>query len=310
MKVLLAGATGTLGTPLVPRLLAAGHEVIGLTRSEAGADRLRAAGAEPVHAGLLDLDRLLAALEGYTADAVIHEATAITGAPLFHRNLYATDDLRDRGTANLMQAARLVGAKRFVTQSFFLGYGYRDHGTALVTEDAPFAELTGHGPTDRHMRSLRSNEDQVLGARDIDGIALRYGMFYGPEPMTRELAGQTRRRRLPVLRPSGITSPIHIHDAATATVAALERGRAGQAYNIVDDRPIGFEDYIRALADASDAPPPRTVPGWLLTPVPYLHALMVETRIHVSNAKAKRELGWNPTYPSIFEGVRTIWSEN
>ncbi|MGW4772062.1 NAD-dependent epimerase/dehydratase family protein [Nocardia sp. NPDC004278] len=306
MKVLLAGATGTIGAALVPQLLAAGHEVIGLTRSDRGLRQLRTAGAEPVRASLMDADELLAALSGRTADAVIHQATSITGTPLFHRSLYATDALRDQGTANLIRAARHVGAKRFVTQSFFLGYGYRDHGDEFVTEERPFAQLTGHRATDTHMRSLRSNEDQVLGTQGIDGIALRYGMFYGPEPLTRQLAEQTRRRRLPTPHPSGITSPIHIHDAATAAVAALDRGRPGQAYNIVDDQPIAFSDYIQALAEATAAPSPRSVPGWLLAAFPYLHELMVTTRIRVSNAKAKRELGWAPVYPSVRDGLTTL----
>ncbi|WP_280382524.1 NAD-dependent epimerase/dehydratase family protein [Nocardia wallacei] len=307
MRVLLAGATGTIGKALVSHLISAGHEVIGLTRSEPGLQRLHAAGAEPVRASLMDADELLTALDGYTADAAIHQATSITGTPLFHRALYATDALRDKGTTNLIQAAQLVGARRFVTQSFFLGYGYRDHGTELITEDRPFAQLTGHGPTDRHMRALRSNEDQVLGTPGIDGIALRYGMFYGPEPLTRQLADQTKSRRLPVPRPSGVTSLIHIHDAAAAAVAALERGRPGQAYNIVDDHPVAFSEYIEALAEASGAPSPRSVPAWLLAAFPYMHGLMVTTRIRLSNARAKHELGWKPVYPSIHEGLTTLW---
>ncbi|MEU0569508.1 NAD(P)-dependent oxidoreductase [Nonomuraea sp. NPDC005983] len=306
MRVLLAGATGTIGSALVPRLLAAGHEVLGLTRSDGGARRLAAAGAEPVRAGIMDADELLTALDGRAADAVIHQATSITGMPMFHRSLYATDALREQGTANLLRAAALVGARRFVTQSFYLGYGYRDLGTEPVTEDRPFAALTGHRGTDRHMRSLRANEEQVLGTPGIDGIALRYGMFYGPEPMTRQLADQVRRGLLPVFRPSGITSPIHIHDAAAAAVAALERGRPGQAYNICDDEPVEFASYLRALAASVGAAPPRALPAWVLSVAPYLKAFMVTSRIRLSNAKAERELGWRPDYPSIHEGLRTL----
>ncbi|RJL33256.1 NAD-dependent epimerase/dehydratase family protein [Bailinhaonella thermotolerans] len=305
MRILLAGATGTLGKELVPLLIAAGHEVTGLTRSERGVAALAAAGADGLVVDMMDGAGLMAALEGRSADAVIHQATAITGAPLFHRALHATDDLRDRGTANLLRAARLVGAKRFVTQSFFLGYGYRDLGPGLVTEERPFGVRQG-GAFDRHLDSMRSNEEQVLGADGIEGISLRYGMFYGPEPATRNLLRMTRRRRLPATRPSGTISPIHIRDAASATVAALERGRAGEAYNVCDDEPLEFAEYIRALARAAGAPPPPVVPGWVLRATPYMHALMVRTRVALSNAKAREELGWAPAYPSAREGLAAL----
>lgn len=306
MKVLLAGATGAVGRALVPQLQAAGHDVLGLTRSTGGLQRLREAGAEPVHADVMDRDRLLRALDGRRADAVVHQATAITGVPLAHRDLYPTDALRDRGTANLLEAAALTGADRFVTQSFFLGYGYRDLGPEPVTEDRPFAVPTGHRGTDRHMHAMRANEDQVLGAEGVDGIALRYGMFYGPEPMTRRLAGLARRRLLPAVCPSGVTSPIHLHDAASAAVAALHHGRPGHAYNIADDRPVAYAEYIEALAKRVGAKPPRTVPAWTLKALPYLHALMAATSVRLSTAKAERDLAWTPAYPSIHEGLETI----
>ncbi|WP_033439373.1 NAD-dependent epimerase/dehydratase family protein [Saccharothrix sp. NRRL B-16314] len=303
MRVLLAGATGAIGSVLVPRLLRAGHEVLGLTRSAAGAARLSTCGARPVIADLMDRDDLLGALDGVAADAVIHQATAITGVPLFHRSLHATDDLREQGTTNLLEAARVIGSGRFITQSFFLGYGYRDHGPDPLTEEHPFAEPTGHRATDRHMRSMRANEDQVLGA---SGIALRYGMFYGPDPMTLKLVELTRRRLVPALRGAGTVPPIHLHDAASATVAALDRGRPGQAYNIVDDHPVDFGDYIKAMAETAGAPPPRSVPGGVLRALPYLYALMVGTRIRLANAKAKHEMGWAPAYPGIREGLAAI----
>lgn len=306
MRVLLAGATGAIGRCLVPQLLTAGHSVLGLTRSAHGATELRAAGADTVRTDILDGEALLTALAGHHADAVIHQATAIEGVPLRHRDLHATDRLRDRGTTNLLRAAELVGARRFLTQSFFLGYGYRDHGDDLLSEDRPFAEPTGYRAFDRHMDSMRANEQHTLDTAGIDGVALRYGMFYGPEPATRQMATLVARRRLPVPLPSGITSLIHIHDAASATVAALDHGHAGQAYNIVDDQPVDFADYVAAIADHVDAPAPPTIPGWLLKPVPYMHALMVATRIRLSNTKAKRELGWTPHYPSYREGLDAL----
>ncbi|WP_020667237.1 NAD-dependent epimerase/dehydratase family protein [Amycolatopsis nigrescens] len=305
MRVVLAGATGTVGSALVPMLVEAGHSVLGLTRSSGGAAKLTAAGATPVLADVLDEDALLGALNGQRADAVLHEATALTRTPMLHRHLHPTNELRDAGTRNLLRAAELVGATRFVTQSFFLGYGYRDHGDRPVTEDSPFARPDG-SPFDVHMRSMRSNEDQVFGTPGIEGISLRYGLFYGPEVSTRKLMDLARKRMMPVTDPSGVTSPIHIDDAAAATVAALERGRAGQAYNIADDHPVGFAEYVRAVASAAGAPAPPRVPAWLLRAVPYLHALMVGTRIRLSNEKAKRELDWAPRFPSCHDGLAAL----
>ncbi|NUW46083.1 NAD-dependent epimerase/dehydratase family protein [Nonomuraea rhodomycinica] len=302
MNVLLAGATGTLGSILVRRLLAAGHQVCGITRSAAGARRLADAGATAVVADVMDRDALLTALDGLRADAVVHQATAITGLPLFHRALYATDALRERGTAHLVEAAGLVGAGRFLTQSFFLGYGYRDHGEALVTEDRPFAE-PGQGAFDPHMRAMRANEEQVFA---IGGVSLRYGMFYGPEPATANLLRMAGKRMLPVPRPASTVSLVHVEDAAAATVAALERGRPGRAYNVADDHPVRFDEYVRALARAAGGPAPLTVPGGLLRVTPYLHALMVGTRLRLSTALARSELGWTPAYPSYREGLACL----
>ncbi|WP_043625974.1 NAD-dependent epimerase/dehydratase family protein [Nonomuraea candida] len=305
MNVLLAGATGTLGTVLVRHLLAAGHAVTGLTRSGAGAARLATLGAVPVVADVMDRQALLRALDGVRADAVVHQATAIAGLPLFHRALYATDALRERGTAHLVEAAGAVGARRFVTQSFFLGYGYRDHGEEPVTEDRPFAE-PGQGAFDPHMRSMRANEEQVFSAPGVEGVSLRYGMFYGPEPSTRKLMDLAGKRLLPVPDPAGTVALIHIEDAASATVAALERGVPGRAYNIADDEPARFDDYVRALAAAAGGPAPLRMPAWLLRATPYMYALMVATRIRLSTGRAKAELGWTPAYPSYREGLATL----
>ncbi|MPZ82814.1 MAG: NAD-dependent epimerase/dehydratase family protein [Actinophytocola sp.] len=301
MRVILAGATGTIASELVPRLRAAGHTVLGLTRDPA---RLRVPDVRPVVADVMDGDGLLAALDGVTADAVIHEATAITRTPTRHRDLYATDELREVGTRNLLRAAELVGATRFLTQSLFLGYGWGDHGPVTLTEEAPFAELTG-GPFDRHLRALRSNEDQVRGA---GGIALRYGLFYGPEPSTFRMMAMARKRMLPVPRPSATMHLIHIADAASATVAALERGGAGEAYNVVDDEPVDMADYIDAVAAAAGARRPLRIPGWFLHATPYLHSLLSGTRIRLSNDKARRELGWAPAYPGYRQGLATLTS--
>lgn len=305
MRVLLAGATGTVGTELTAQLLDAGHEVLGITRSRRGADGLRAAGAEAIIGDMMARDALLEALEGMRADAVIHQATAITKTPTRHRDLYATNALRSHGTANLLAAAELTGARRFVTQSFLFGYGYRDHGPVPVTEDAPFGE-PGRGGFGRHLASMRSNEDQVLGSRQVEGIALRYGVFYGPEASTLGLFDQLERRRLPVPSRSGTLSLVHIEDAASSAVAALERGRGGHAYNIADDHPLTWTDYLSQVAEAAGGPPPRRVPGWLLRASPYLGTMMIGASLSLDTGKAKRELGWAPRYASCVEGLAQV----
>lgn len=305
MKIVVAGAGGAIGGYLLPRLVTEGHHVLGLTRSDNGAAHIRELGAEPVVADILDADALLTSLRGHRADAVIHQATALDRPPMLHRQLHRTNALRDEGTRNLLRAATALGARRFLTQSFFLGYGYRDHGPGLVTEKQPFGQVSGTA-FDVHLRSMLANETAVLTAPGVEGVALRYGLFYGADASTRELTRQLRARRLPVPRPGAVTSLIHLHDAASATVAALHHGRAGHAYNIVDDQPAAFGDYLRALAVATGAPEPREVPGWLLLPLPYLHAVLVSNRLRVSNARAKQHLAWTPEHPTYREGLTTL----
>lgn len=299
MRILLAGATGAIGKALLPQLAEAGHTIFGLTRSPTAAEQLEFRGLGAIVTDVMNRDQLLAAVSGLQADAVIHQATAITGTPVRHRDLSATDALRDVGTANLIEAAQATGARKFVTQSFFLGYGWTDHGEIPLTEDAPFGEPDGT-PFDPHLRSLRSNEEQVLG---VGGTALRYGAFYGPDAMTRRMMQSCRRRMLPAPHPAGTTHLIHINDAAAATVAALEHGQAGNAYNIADDHPLGVDEYLDALAQAAGAPRPWRIPGPMLLPLPYLHALMVKVQIRLDTTKAKRDLGWKPKARSCHDGL-------
>lgn len=303
MKVLVAGATGAIGVPLVRALVSRGHQVAGLTRRHDNAERLVALGAEPVVADAMDRDRLLAAVEGMQADAVVHELTALKKPPARHRDMAATDALRTRGTANLLAAARTVGARRFVTQSMILGYG--DHGAKLLTEHDPFAP-TGRGRFEPHLAALRSAEQQTFTADGIQGVALRYGLIYGDDPATRTLVALLRRRRLVLPRDGGGTmSWIYLDDAVAATVAALERGRPGHAYNLVDDQPVRWRDFLGALARAVGAPPPRTMPGWLFPLVPYTAAMLTST-LRVSNAKAKTDLAWQPSAPTYRDGIVRI----
>jgi nucleoside-diphosphate-sugar epimerase len=304
MKVLLAGASGAVGTPLTRRLIVAGHEVVGITRSRATAERLRGNGVEAVVADVMDRGGLLTAVRDVRADAVVHQLTAL-GTTKMREAMQGTNDLRTTGTAHLIAAAHAVGAHRFVTQSIVFGYGYRDHGPHVLTEDDPFGEPASGfvGPA---VAAIRSTEEQVFSADELEGVALRYGLFYGQDSFVRMIVNLVRKRRLPV--PSsggGLATFIHLEDAAAATVAALEKGRAGQAYNIVDDEPVRWADFLDTLAAELGVRRPRRVPTWMLRAIPYVHTLM-STSMRVSNAKAKRELGWAPTVPTYREGIPLV----
>jgi nucleoside-diphosphate-sugar epimerase len=304
MRVLLAGASGAVGTPLTRQLIAAGHGVVGISRSRANAERLRSAGAEAVVADVMDRESLLAAVRGVRADAVMHELTAL-GTTKVRQAMQGTNALRTTGTAHLLAAARVVGAHRFLTQSIVLGYGYRDHGPHVVTEDDPFAEPVP-GQLGSVVAALRSAEEQVFSADEMEGIALRYGLFYGQDNVTRMMSNLVRKRRLPV--PSsggGFVNFVYLEDAAAATVAALEKGRAGQAYNIVDDEPVRWSDFLDTLAAELGARRPWRVPSWMLRAIPYLNTL-ITTSMRVSNAKARRELGWAPAVSTYREGIRLV----
>lgn len=304
MRVLVAGASGAVGTPLTRQLLAAGHQVIGITRTGTNAERLWNAGAKAVVADAMDRAGLLAALREVRADAVIHQLTAL-GTRNVKQGLLGTNALRTTGTANLLAAAQAVGAHRFLTQSIVLGYGYRDHGPEPVTEEHPFAE-PAPGLLGTAIAAMRANEEQVFTADEIEGISLRYGMFYGRDSFTDMIMKLVRRRRLPVPRSGGgYASFIYLDDAAAATVAALEKGRAGQAYNIVDDEPARWADFLDTAAAELAARRPFRVPDWVLRPSGFVHALMT-TSMRVSNAKARRELGWVPAVSTYREGIRVV----
>lgn len=297
MRVLLAGATGAVGTPLTRALLESGHEVVALTRRRGGAP----GGTTELIGDALDRDRLLAAVRGLEADAVVHQLTALKKAPMRHRGLAPTNRLRIEGTANLLAAAHALGARRFVTQSNLFGYGYGNLGDHVHTEKDTFGQ-GGYGRFDQHIAALRSTEQQTFNAAGIDGIALRYGAFYGApgDPLIEML----KHGKLPVLK-GGPISFIHVEDAAAATVTALEHGRGGEAYNIVDNEPAPWRDFFRTAAAHLDAPPPKSLPSWVLRPIPLLHAVMTGS-YRLSNAKANAELGWAPAMPTYREGIAAI----
>jgi nucleoside-diphosphate-sugar epimerase len=287
MRVLLAGASGTIGRRLVPLLLDAGHEVTGITRR---AGTLVGTGIDEIVADVLDRDALLGAIGSRKFDAVINELTSMPKTPTRHSSMRATNRLRSEGTSTLISVAHQVGAHRFVTASMFLGYGLTDHGEELVTESATFGELTGDR-VDALYSALVSNEQQV---RAFGGVVLRYGLFYGTGAAAFVPSDWT-----------GTLPFIHVEDAAIATVLALEKGKAGVVYNVVDDSPASWRDVHRAEALSVGAREPLPLPSWLIRiAAPYAALLVASTSIRVSAATAKRDLQWTPRYPSYHDGLR------
>ncbi|PKV78750.1 NAD-dependent epimerase/dehydratase family protein [Nocardia fluminea] len=306
MQVLLAGATGAIGRPLVRALTANGHSVSALVRNPGAHPLVRELGATPVTADVLDRDGLLRAVEGLRADAVVHQATALRGAKV-QRRIPADDPtglLRTVGTANLLDAATVVGAGRFVAQSLILGYGYHDHGDRLITERDRFGVYDG-GVADEVVRACVAGESQVFDAPGVDGIALRYGLFYGPGAFSDLFAGMMRKHS-PVgpLGSGGVNSWVHVDDAAAATVAALERGTPGRAYNIADDHPITWREFFTEVSRTQRTPRPIRLPAWMIrSAVPYIGALMSDTSMRISSRLAHDELGWRPKYADVAAGL-------
>ena len=305
MKILVAGATGALGKQLIPRLVAAGHEVVGMTRSDSKRDSLRAMGATPVVADALNPDQVAQAVAEASPEAIIHELTALSGQldmRHFDRAFAETNRLRIKGTDHLLSAGRAVGVRRFLAQSF-AGWPYARTGAMVKDEQEPFDP---HPPEAARagLAAIRHLEEAVIGADWTEGIVLRYGGFYGPgtslDGPGSEHVEAVRKRLFPLIGDgAGVWSFIHIADAAEATLAALEHGRRG-IYNIVDDEPARAADWLPALARAIGAKPPRHLPRWLgrLLGGEAVALMMTEVR-GASNAKAKRELGWEPRHPSM-----------
>jgi 2-alkyl-3-oxoalkanoate reductase len=312
MKVFIAGATGALGVPLLRELVARGHEVVGLTRSPEKRALIEQLGASAAVADALDPPALERALLAAAPTHVVHLLTALPkNGPMRPSDIATTNRLRVQGTANLLRAAIAAGAQRIIGESFTGIYGFQDRGDRPLDEDAA-PDQTERDPGLRAaIEALRSLEDQLLEANrsgKIEAIVLRYGLTYGPEnASTKYLLGILRKRRLPLLRGAqGRVSFIHIDDAATATIAALEQGLPGAIYNIVDDQPVGFNEYLGAAAQAIGARRPWALPAWLLRLAAPMAAKMMESRLPLSNARAKQDLGWRPHYPSYREGLRQV----
>src|SRR3984885_16207274 len=305
MRVFVVGATGAIGTRLVLQLIEHGHEVTGTHRSPGNADRAGAAGPEPVALDLLDAGAVRRAVLDAKPDAIVHQATALAGVRFgrsLDRSFGPTNRLRTEGTDALLAAAREAGVHRFVAQSF-ASYRYAREGGPVKTEDDP---LDPDPPamareTNAAMRHL---DEAVTSA---GGIALRYGGVYGAA--NEGLIPPVRKRQFPVIGAGGgISSFIHLDDAAAATVLALGHDGAG-LYNITDDEPAPMSQWLPALAAALGAGPPRHVPVWLARLIAGTGAgMMADGARGARNAKGKRELGWTLRYPSWREGFPAVYA--
>ncbi len=308
MNIFIAGATGVIGRSLVPQLLERGHSVTAMTRDEKRADRIARQGAEPVVCDVYDAARLDRVVGDAAPDVVVHQLTSLPAA--IHprhiaEHLAANDRIRTEGTRNLLRAARRAGVRRVVAQS--IAFAYTPHGSLVKDETAPLW-LDAPWPWQRTVRAVEDLEAQVTSNRDIEGVVLRYGYFYGPGTAYAadgSVAALVRRRQFPLVGAgSGVFSFVHVSDAAAATVLALDNSAAG-IYNIVDDEPSPMRDWLPVYADALGARGPRRVPRLLARFAAGRYGLyMMTDQRGASNARAKKELGWSPCPASWRTGFR------
>lgn len=307
MRVFVAGASGAIGRPLVRQLVAAGHEVTGMTRRQERAEAIRAAGATAVVCDAFDAEALESAVRAAAPDAVVNQLTSLPRKYNPRRASFyeATNRVRGEGGHNLVEAARAASARRFVTQS--IAFLYAPQGSWVKNEEGrPFADAPA--PFGSAVETMLAHEREVVESPDFTGLALRYGQFYGPGTYLAadgHMGREVLRRRFPIVGPgTGTFSFLHVEDAAAATLAALERGGSG-AYNVVDDEPARLGEWLPVYAEALGAKRPRRAPIWLakLVAGSAVAASAVELR-GASNAKAKRELGWQPAHPSWRRGFR------
>jgi len=308
MKVFVAGATGALGRQLVPMLVRGGHEVVGMTRTGSKRELLASLGARPVVADALDPEAVGRVVSQAEPEVLVHELTAIPASVnlrRMERDFAPTNRLRTEGTDHLLSAGRAAGVRRFVAQSF-ASYFARSGG-AVKREDDPF-DPDPPAAVRATLAAIRHVEDAVTGAGWVEGVVLRYGAFYGPGTSLAvnppgEIVELIRRRRFPIVGSgAGVWSFVHIEDAATATVDAVERGARG-IYHVVDDDPAPVREWLPVAAAALGAKPPRRLPRWLgRLAAGEVAAMMLTEARGASNAKARRELGWRPRYPSWRQG--------
>ena len=314
MKIFVAGATGVLGRALVPQLVERGHDVVGMTRSASKQDLVRRLGARPVVADALDADAVAEAVASAEPEVIVHQLTGLSGKlsardmrhPERSSMAMMTNRLRTEGTDHLLAAGRAVAARRFVAQSF-TAFRWARTGGPVLSEADPVDE-NPPAALRAPLAGILHVERTVARIEWGDGLVLRYGGFYGPGTAISRapdaaMAAPIRKRWFPIIGDgAGIWSHVHIDDAAAATVAAVDRGEPG-IYNIVDDDPAPVREWLPVLASALDAKPPRRIPRWLgrLAAGEAATLMMTESR-GASNAKAKRELGWEPRYPSWRQG--------
>jgi len=306
MKVFVAGASGVIGRPLVRQLVAAGHAVTGMTRSEDRAAGIREEGAAAVVCDVFDAVALEAVVREASPEVVVHELTALPARLDYKAKedpLAPTNRVRTEGTRNLVAAAKAAGARRIVAES--VAFFYKPEGSWVKDEGAPL-NLDAPGNFGGAAAALADLERQVTGAEGIEGIVLRYGWLYGPGTFFDRVGSQTEdalKRRLPIVgKGDGTFSFAHVEDAAGATVAAIERGAPG-TYNVVDDEPAPMRDWVPVFCEAVGAKKPHRVPAWLARLIAGSAAVASATQLRgASNAKVKRELGWQPSYPSWRQG--------
>lgn len=305
MRVFVAGATGAIGKQLVPRLVKAGHQVHGMTRSGSKRAMLVELGAVPVVADALDADQVAEAVGKARPEVIVHQLTALAGVGMrnFKRGAALTNRLRIEGTDHLLSAGQAVGVRRFVAQSNFASYART--GGPVKSEEDPL-DPAPPGRLREGLAALGYLEQAVLDARWTEGVVLRYGGFYGPGTNLApggELSELIRKRRFPLIGDGGgVWSFIHIADAAQATVSAVEHASRG-VYNIVDDDPAAVAVWLPALAQILGAKKPRHVPRFVVRLFAGEAGLVMMTDARgASNAKAKRELAWGPAHPSWRQG--------
>ena len=305
MKVFVAGATGAIGTQLVPRLVARGHDVVGMTRWRAKRDAVRALGAQPVVADALDAEEVGAAVAAAQPEIVVHQLTALGGEMnMRHVDRYfaMTSRLRTEGTDHLLGAARAAGARRFIAQSY-AGWPFARTGGPVKSEDDPL-DPDPPAALREALDAIRHLERAVTAVTWAEGIVLRYGTFYGPgtgisaDPEA-SMIKPVRKRRFPLVGDAGgVWSFVHIVDAAVATIEAVEHGAAG-IYQVVDDEPAPVSEWLPELARVLRARAPRRLPSWLGRLAAGEAATLMITDVRgASNGKTKRELGWLPRHRS------------
>ncbi|HEV3407886.1 MAG TPA: NAD(P)-dependent oxidoreductase [Gaiellaceae bacterium] len=307
MKVFVAGGSGVVGRELVPALVERGHEVVATTTTPAKRTALEAAGARPLILDLLDGDAVLRAVEQAAPDVVVHQATALSGRLSMRRfdaSFAATNRLRTEGLDNLLAAAIAAGSSRFVAQSF-TGWPNARVGGPVKTEGDPL-DPDPPAAARETLAAIRALESTVVNSEALAGVVLRYGALYGPGTSLGaggDLVEMVRRRRLPLVGDGGgVWSFVHVADAASATVAAIE-GRGDGIYNVVDDDPAPVADWLPYLAQVLNAKPPRRVPVWVARLVIGEQGVAMMTEMRgSSNEKAKRELGWRPRHASWRDG--------